>query len=69
MGAGGADVLYVALARKHSIVPAAAIMNAAGEQWTLSRFEAVNFAAFLGDPEKKTVPANGRMPFTAFEME
>jgi len=27
-------------------------MNAAGEKWTLSRFEAVNFAAFLGDPKK-----------------
>jgi Fe-S oxidoreductase len=27
-------------------------MNAAGERWTLSMFEAVNFAAFLGDPRK-----------------
>jgi Fe-S oxidoreductase len=52
VGAGGADVLYVALAGKHSIVPAAAIMNAAGEKWTLSRFEAVNFGAFLGHPQK-----------------
>ena len=52
VGAMGANVLYVALAGKHSIVPAAAIMNAAGEKWTLSRFEAVNFAAFLGDPKK-----------------
>src|SRR5271157_1576647 len=50
--AEGADVLYVALAGKHSIIPAAAIMNAAGERWTLSMFEAVNFAAFLGDPRK-----------------
>jgi Fe-S oxidoreductase len=48
----GAEVLYVALAGKHSIIPAAAIMNAAGENWTLSLFEAVNFGAFLGDPKK-----------------
>ncbi len=47
--AAGARVLYVALAGSHSIVPAAAIMNAAGERWTLSSFEAVNFGTFLGD--------------------
>lgn len=47
-----ADVLYVALAGKHSIIPAAAIMNAAGEKWSLSYFEAVNFGAFVGNPEK-----------------
>jgi len=52
VGVEGADVLYVALAGKHSIIPAAAIMNAAGEKWTLSYFEAVNFAAFVGDPKK-----------------
>jgi Fe-S oxidoreductase len=46
----GARVLYVALAGSHSIVSAAAIMNAAGESWTLSSFEAVNFGSFLGDP-------------------
>jgi Fe-S oxidoreductase len=48
----GADVLYVALAGSHSIVPAAAIMNAAGENWTLSSFEAVNFGTFVGDSAK-----------------
>lgn len=47
-----ADLLYVALAGAHSIVPAAAIFNAAGEKWTLSFFEAVNFGAFVGDPTK-----------------
>ncbi|MBD3235836.1 MAG: 4Fe-4S dicluster domain-containing protein [Candidatus Eisenbacteria bacterium] len=47
-----ADLLYVALAGKHSIIPAAAIMNAAGENWSLSYFEAVNFGAFVGNPEK-----------------
>jgi Fe-S oxidoreductase len=48
----GADLLYVALAGAHSIVPAAAIFNAAGENWTLSFFEAVNFGAFVGDPTR-----------------
>jgi len=48
----GADLLYVALAGAHSIVPAAAVFNAAGENWTLSFFEAVNFGAFVGDPLK-----------------
>jgi Fe-S oxidoreductase len=45
-----ANVLYVALAGKHSIIPAAAILNAAGEKWSLSYFEAVNFGAFVGNP-------------------
>jgi Fe-S oxidoreductase len=48
----GSRVLYVALAGSHSIVSAAAIMNAAGESWCVSSFEAVNFAAFLGDAPK-----------------
>ena len=48
----GADLLYVALAGAHSIVPAAAVFNAAGENWSLSFFEAVNFGAFVGDPVK-----------------
>ena len=48
----GADLLYVALAGAHSIIPAAAVFNAAGENWTLSFFEAVNFGAFVGDPAK-----------------
>jgi Fe-S oxidoreductase len=48
-GVKGARVLYVALSGSHSVVPAAAIMNAAKESWTVSSFEAVNFGAFLGD--------------------
>src|SRR4030042_6643795 len=48
----GANILYVALAGAHSIIPAASIMNAAKEKWTLSFFEAVNFGAFVGDPRK-----------------
>jgi Fe-S oxidoreductase len=52
LGAEGANILYVALAGAHSIVPAASIFNAAKENWTLSFFEAVNFGAFVGDPRK-----------------
>ncbi len=52
IGVEGADLLYVALAGAHSIIPAAAIFNAAGENWTLSFFEAVNFGAFVGDPTR-----------------
>jgi Fe-S oxidoreductase len=48
----GANILYVALAGAHSIIPAASILNAARENWTLSFFEAVNFGAFVGDPIK-----------------
>jgi Fe-S oxidoreductase len=47
-----AEILYVALSPKHSIIPAAAILNAAGASWTLSSFEAVNFGAFVGDPKR-----------------
>jgi Fe-S oxidoreductase len=50
--AQGADLLYVALAGAHSIIPAAVIFNAAKENWTLSYFEAVNFGAFVGDPTR-----------------
>ncbi|MEI7451350.1 MAG: (Fe-S)-binding protein, partial [Desulfomonile sp.] len=46
----GAKVLFVSMTEKPSIVPAAAILNAAGEKWSLSYFEAVNFGAFLGSP-------------------
>jgi len=48
----GANLLYVALAGAHSIIPAASIMNAARENWSLSFFEAVNFGAFVGDSRK-----------------
>ncbi|MBU2550339.1 MAG: (Fe-S)-binding protein [Proteobacteria bacterium] len=51
----GADLLYVALAGAHSIIPAAAVFNAAGEKWSLSFFEAVNFGAFVGDPTKTKI--------------
>jgi len=45
----GANVLYVSMAEAHSILPAAQIMNAAGESWSLSYYEAVNFGAFVGN--------------------
>jgi Fe-S oxidoreductase len=48
----GANILYVALAGAHSIIPTASILNSARENWTLSFFEAVNFGAFVGDPIK-----------------
>jgi len=47
-----ADILYVALAGAHSIIPAATVFNAAQVNWSLSFFEAVNFGAFVGDPVK-----------------
>ncbi len=60
LGVENADVLFVGLSGKHSIIPAAAILNAAGVNWTLSSFEAVNFGAFLGDP-KRTKAIMGRI--------
>lgn len=60
IGVENADVLFVGLSGKHSIVPAAAILNAAGVNWTLSSFEAVNFGAFLADP-KRTREIAGRI--------
>lgn len=53
-----ADILYVGLSGAHSIVHPAVIFNAAGESWTLSFFEAVNFGAFVGDPERTNIIAN-----------
>jgi Fe-S oxidoreductase len=48
----GADVLYVALAGTHTILPAAIIFQQAGEDWTLSSFEGSNYGFFLGDVGK-----------------
>ncbi|MGE5508922.1 MAG: (Fe-S)-binding protein [Chitinophagales bacterium] len=49
IGRKGARVLYVALAGKASIYPPAVVFNLAGEDWTLSSFEAANYGYFLGD--------------------
>ncbi len=48
----GADMLYVALAGTHTIIPAAMIFNKAKKSWTLSLFEAANYGYFLGDSKK-----------------
>jgi Fe-S oxidoreductase len=48
----GADILYVALAGAHSILPAAAIFHEAGASWTLSMFESANYGFFFGDVDK-----------------
>ncbi len=45
----GADLLYVALAGTHTILPAAVIFHQAKANWTLSMFEAANYGYFLGD--------------------
>ncbi|HKZ54180.1 MAG TPA: (Fe-S)-binding protein [Anaerolineales bacterium] len=52
VGREGAKVLYVALAGVHTIVPPAIIFQAAGEDWTLSIYEASNYGVFLGDVER-----------------
>jgi Fe-S oxidoreductase len=54
----GADILYVALAGSHSIKPAAIIFDAAGANWTLSKFEAANYGFFFGDPAKAKLIAD-----------
>ncbi len=52
----GAKVLYVALAGAHTILPAAAIFETVGEDWTLSIYEAANYGVFLGDASRaKTI--------------
>ena len=48
----GAHTLYVALSGVHTVLPAARIFHRAGLDWTLSLFEASNYAVFLGDSEK-----------------
>jgi Fe-S oxidoreductase len=48
----GAKKLYVALAGAHTILPAAAIFETVGEDWTLSIYEAANYGVFLGDASR-----------------
>ncbi|MDH3255770.1 MAG: (Fe-S)-binding protein [Acidobacteriota bacterium] len=47
-----AEILYVGLSGAHTIVPVAEIFNRAGTDWSLSLFEASNYAVFLGDMER-----------------
>ena len=52
----GADMLYVALAGTHTILPAAIIFHQAQASWSLSMFEAANYGYFLGDVQQaKTI--------------
>jgi Fe-S oxidoreductase len=48
----GAKKLYVALSGAHTILPAAAIFETVGEDWTLSIYEASNYGIFLGDASR-----------------
>jgi hypothetical protein len=48
----GAKILYVPLAGAHTILPPAVLFNAAGEDWTLSIFEASNYGVFLADANR-----------------
>jgi Fe-S oxidoreductase len=50
--AEGAKMLYVPLSGAHTITPAATIFNAVGESWTISMFEAANYATYVGDVPK-----------------
>jgi Fe-S oxidoreductase len=64
----GADILYVALAGTHTILPAAIIFHQAGEDWTLSSFEGSNYGYFLGDTAKAKEIA-GRIVEEAKKLE
>ncbi len=51
-----ADILYVPLSGAHTIVPQAVIFNLVGASWSLSMFEASNYAMFIGDiPRAKKI--------------
>jgi Fe-S oxidoreductase len=52
----GAKMLYVPLSGAHTITPASTVFNAVGESWTISMFEAANYATYLGDiPKAKRI--------------
>jgi Fe-S oxidoreductase len=53
----GADVLYIALAGTHTILPMAIIFHQAKINWSLSLFEAANYGYFLGDVDKARIIA------------
>lgn len=57
IGKKGSDLLYVALAGTHTILPAAVIFHQAKANWTLSLFEAANYGYFLGDVKQATAIA------------
>jgi Fe-S oxidoreductase len=51
-----ADMLYVPLSGAHTIVPQAIVFNMVGASWSLSLFDASNYAMFLADiPRAKKI--------------
>lgn len=51
-----ADILYVPLSGAHTIVPQAILFNLLGVSWSLSMFEASNYAMFIADvPRAKKI--------------
>jgi len=54
IGKKGSELLYVALAGTHTILPTAVIFHQAKANWTLSLFEAANYGYFLGDVKQAT---------------
>ncbi len=51
-----AEILYVPLSGAHTIVPQAIVFNALGLSWSLSMFDAANYAMFLNDvPRAKKI--------------
>ncbi|MHA2333014.1 MAG: (Fe-S)-binding protein [Candidatus Hodarchaeales archaeon] len=44
-----ADILYLPIAGAHTIMPVAKIFEVAGLDWVLSKYDAANYAYFLGD--------------------
>jgi Fe-S oxidoreductase len=52
----GAKILYVPLSGAHTITPPATVFNVVGESWTISMFEAANYATYIGDiPKAKRI--------------
>ena len=52
----GAKILYVPLSGAHTITPPATVFDAVGESWTISMFEAANYATYVGDiPKAKRI--------------
>jgi Fe-S oxidoreductase len=46
-----AELVYIPMAGAHTIMPAAKIFNAAGQNWSLSQFDSTNYNYFLGNIE------------------
>jgi Fe-S oxidoreductase len=53
-----ANILYVPISSEESILSAAKIFNVVGENWSLSIYDAPNWAFFLGDIERAKAISN-----------